>query len=327
MNKKVFKLSIIDNKLPLFICFCFLVGTIVSFYLSVFISNYFYFLTLLILLLTLYIIKSTLPQVKEEYKRLIKKEKYLKDGCHLSYFDNKKKQVRSEINIFNGQKHGTCKYYYYNGQISEDSNYEFGKLHCEYKEYHVNGNLKNETQYKEGIQYGETKSFYDNGNKYREFNLINGEYVGEIKEYFRNGNLKFIKNEAKYTFFDEVQKHMLFDGNLSLVNGVWNSYRNDGTIEYQLDFEDKKEKALKIIFTKSGEFYSKIHYDYKLFKGIHVNYSNEFAIQRLDSKTITKRSTVKGPPGAYNGFTVNVSQIKSIKDIIELIPIKDFKNE
>lgn len=327
MNKKVFKLSIIDNKLPLFICFCFLVGTIVSFYLSVFISNYFYFLTLPILLLTLYIIKLTITQVKNEYKHLIKKEKYLNDGRHVEYYSSHKRkpqQVKFELHIIDGQRHGTYKSYFENGQISEDSNYEFGKLHGYYKEYHVNGNLKNLTQFKEGIQYGETKRFYDNGNKYREFNLINNEYEGEIKEYFKNGNLKFIKNEAKYTFFDEVQKHMLFDGNLSLVNGVWNSYRNDGTIEYQLDFEDKKEKALKIIFTKSGEFYSKIHYDYKLFKGIHVNYSNEFAMQRLDSKTITKRSTVKGPPGAYNGFTVNVSQIKSIKDIIELIPIKDF---
>jgi antitoxin component YwqK of YwqJK toxin-antitoxin module len=215
---------------------------------------------------------------------------------------------------------GSRKSYYKSGKLLSYTKINIkGYKHGIHEEFYESGVLKNQTQYKEGIQYGETKSFYDNGNKYREFNLINNEYEGEIKEYFKNGNLKFIKNKAKYTFFDEVQKHMLFDGNLSLVNGVWNSYRNDGTIEYQLDFEDKKEKVLKIIFTKSGEFYSKIHYDYKLFKGIHVNYSNEFAGQRLVSEIITKPSTIKGPPGIANGFTVNVRPIKSIEDIIKFI--------
>jgi len=399
MNKIVLKLSIIYNKLALFSSFCFLVGTIISFYLSIIISTYFYLLAVPLLLLALYGIKSTITQVKDEYMRLIKKEKYLKDGCHLRYFDNNKKQVKFEINIISGKRDGAfieyyldgqvkvnanynigefngphktyyendkkskdCNYekgelhgeykeyhengnlklqtqykkgtqtgetksFYDNGKKSKDCNYEKGELHGEYKEYHENGNLKSQTQYKKGTQTGETKSFYNNGNIYREVNCVNGEYEGEIKEYFKNGNLKFIKNEAKYTFFDEVQKHILFDGNLSLVDGVWNSYRNDGTIEYQLSFEDKKGKSLKIIFTKSGEFYSKKYYDYKFFKGIHVNYSNEFSGQRLDSKIITKPTTVMGPPGVYNGFTVNVSQIKSIEDIIELTPIKDFENE
>ena len=351
MNKKVFTLSIIDNKLPLFICFCFLAGTIMSFYLSISISDYFYFLSVPVFLLTLYLVKLTITQVKNEYKRLIKKEKYFNDGRHLEYFDDKKRQVKFEINIISGKRDGAFIEYYLDGQVkvnanynigefngphktyyendkkSKDCNYEKGELHGEYKEYHENGNLKSQTQYKKGTQTGETKSFYNNGNIYREVNCVNGEYEGEIKEYFKNGNLKFIKNEAKYTFFDEVQKHILFDGNLSLVDGVWNSYRNDGTIEYQLSFEDKKGKSLKIIFTKSGEFYSKKYYDYKFFKGIHVNYSNEFSGQRLDSKIITKPTTVKGPPGLSNGFTVNVSQIKSIEDIIKLTPIKDFKNE
>ena len=322
-------------------------GTIISFVLIFYISNYFYFLAIPLLLYMFLFLMTEIKDAYHYYLGYCRNERYMSNGSHtikeengkyivnllngkrhgtfIEYFING--QIELECNYINGELDGIYKSYFINGQIETDCNYINGKLHGENKEYYVNGALKLQTQYKEGIQYGETKSFYNNGNIYREVNFVNGEYEGEIKEYFKNGNLKFIKNEAKYTFFDEVQKHILFDGNLSLVDGVWNSYRNDGTIEYQLSFEDKKGKSLKIIFTKSGEFYSKKYYDYKFFKGIHVNYSNEFSGQRLDSKIITKPTTVMGPPGVYNGFTVNVSQIKSIEDIIELTPIKDFENE
>ena len=322
-------------------------GTIISFVLIFYISNYFYFLAIPLLLYMFLFLMTEIKDAYHYYLGYCRNERYMSNGSHtikeengkyivnllngkrhgtfIEYFING--QIELECNYINGELDGIYKSYFINGQIETDCNYINGKLHGENKEYYVNGALKLQTQYKEGIQYGETKSFYNNGNIYREVNFVNGKYEGEIKEYFKNGNLKFIKNEAKYTFFDEVQKHILFDGNLSLVDGVWNSYRNDGTIEYQLSFEDKKGKSLKIIFTKSGEFYSKKYYDYKFFKGIHVNYSNEFSGQRLDSKIITKPTTVKGPPGLSNGFTVNVSQIKSIEDIIELTPIKDFENE
>ena len=104
MNKKVFKLSIIDNKLPLFICFCFLAGTIISFYLSIIISTYFYLLAVPLLLITLYLIKLTIAAVKNEYKRLIKKEKHFNDGRHLEYFEDKKRQAKFELHIINGAK-------------------------------------------------------------------------------------------------------------------------------------------------------------------------------------------------------------------------------
>ena len=356
MNKKVFKLSIIDNKLPLFICFCFLLGTIVSFYLSVFISNYFYFLTLPILLLTLYIIKLTITQVKNEYKNLIKKEKYLNDGRHVEYYSSHKRkpqQVKFELHIIDGQRHGTYKSYFENGQISEDSNYEFGKLHGEYKEYHVNGNLKNLTQYKEGIQYGETKSFYDNGNKYREFNLINNEYEGEIKEYFKNGNLKFIKNETKYTFFDdkknikcdiELEEVRKNHGSYILYKGLWKNYRSDGTIEYELDFEDAastysdwwvgcgfafssdkhsdkkryKGEVPKTILTKGGEFFSKNLIAYNAIQKAEVNFFDSYAGNRMEESVYKWDTGMRGPPGvAY--CSVNLKPISSIEDIIKFL--------
>ena len=386
MNKIVFKLSIIDNKIALFWSFCFLVGTIISFYLSIIISTYFYFLTVPILLLTLYLTKSTITQVKDEYKHLIKKEKYLNDGRHVEYYFSKKRkpqQVKFELHIIDGQRHGTYKSYFENGQKRCDYNYESGKLNGEIKEYHVGGNLKLKTQYKngeiggvyksyyengqiekncnyingkfdglyksyyekgnlkyktkykEGIQYGETKSFYNNGNIFREFNLINSEYDGEIKEYFKNGNLKFLKDKNKYTFFDEdnnlkcdiqlVVVRENRDYNILLISGLWKNYRSDGTILYELDFEDPnsdetKNIVTKTIFTKRAELFSKKLISYNAIKMAEVNFLSSYAGKRMEESIYKWDTGMRGPPGV--GYhSVNLKPISSIEDIIKLTPI------
>ena len=379
MNKIVFKLSIIDNKIALFWSFCFLVGTIISFYLSIIISTYFYFLTVPILLLTLYLIKLTITQVKDEYKHLIKKEKYLNDGRHVEYYFSKKRkpqQVKFELHIIDGQRHGTYKSYFENGQKRCDYNYESGKLNGEIKEYHVGGNLKLKTQYKngeiggvyksyyengqiekncnyingkfdglyksyyekgnlkyktkykEGIQYGETKSFYNNGNIFREFNLINSEYDGEIKEYFKNGNLKFLKENNKYTFYDKdynLKCEIHSTGNDFI--GTWKNYREDGTIEYELDFDDtnsdvKNNKVSKAIFTKGGDFYTKIIVSYKNISGSNMLYGSNSQKRRREGGRFNQPRIYMGPPDAGGAFIIDLKPISSIEDIIKLIPIK-----
>ena len=356
MNKIVFKLSIIDNKIALFWSFCFLAGTIISFYLSIIISTYFYFLTVPILLLTLYLIKLTITQVKNEYKHLIKKEKYLNDGRHVEYYFSKKRkpqQVKFELHIIDGQRHGTYKSYFENGQKSKDCKYEKDKLHGEHKEYHVNGALKLQTHYKEGIQYGETKSFYNNANIYREVNFVNGEYEGEIKEYFKNGNLKFIKNEAKYTFFDdkknikcdvELEEVRKNHGAYILYKGLWKNYRLDGTIEYELDFEDGastfsdwwvgcgfafssdkhsdkkryKGEVPKTILTKGGEFFSENLISYNAIQKAEVNFFNSYAGNRMEESIYKWDTGMRGPPGLSRS-SVNLKPISSIEDIIKFI--------
>ena len=339
MNKIVLKLSIIDNKLALFSSFCFLVGTIISFYLSIIISTYFYLLAVPLLLLALYGIKSTITQVKDEYMRLIKKEKYLKDGCHLRYFDNNKKQVKFEINIISGQKHGLVKSYYENGQIEKDYNCTNGKKHGAVKSYYENGNLKNQLHYKNGNENGQFYSFYDNKAKYRDGNF---DKNGLVKEYFKNGNLKFLKDKNNYTFYDEdnnlkcdVELEELIKNGHSkiLYKGIWKSYRLDGTTEYELDFEDGAStfsgyqgKVIKTIFTKGGEIFSKNIVSYSIIKMAEVNFINYYANIRMDQSIYSWNTGLMGPPGISHK-SINLKPITSIEDIIKLTPIKDFENE
>lgn len=357
MNKKASIASIKEKKQGLFFCFYFFVGTIISFYLSISISNYFYFLAVPLLLITLFLVKLLITSIKDEYKRLIKKEKYFNNGRHLEYYSKKKKQIKFELNILNGKRHGTYKsfyengqikinsnyingvldgsyrHYYENGQIEIDCNYINGKIHGLYKSYYDNGNLKNHFHYHNDILNEDEKfhSFYDNTAKYREGNFGKN---GLVKEYFKNGNLKFLKDKNKYTFYDEDNilkcetyvevTYTGWDNGIVNFSGTWKNYREDGTIDYELDFDDlnsdvKNNIVSKTIFTKGGDFFSKKTVSYKNIIGTHVNYSNEFAGQRLVSEIITKPTTIKGPPGMYNGFTVNVRPIKSIEDIIKFI--------
>ena len=289
----------------------------------------------------------------------------MSNGSHIVLLKNN--TIIYLVNILDGQRHGSFIKYYGNGpgplknsleplngcQKSKNCNYENGKLHGEYKEYHVNGALKLQTQYKEGIQYGETKSFYNNGNIYREVNFVNGEYEGEIKEYFKNGNLKFIKNEAKYTFFDdkknikcdvELEEVRKNHGAYILYKGLWKNYRLDGTIEYELDFEDGastfsdwwvgcgfafssdkhsdkkryKGEVPKTILTKGGEFFSENLISYNAIQKAEVNFFNSYAGNRMEESIYKWDTGMRGPPGLSRS-SVNLKPISSIEDIIKFI--------
>jgi antitoxin component YwqK of YwqJK toxin-antitoxin module len=330
MNKKVIIVSLKDNQGIIFISICFLIGTVVSLYLSMTISTYFYFLTGPFFLLTFLLGKLTFIQIRDRYKKLIKEEKYFNDGRHVEYYSKKKKQIKFELHIINGKRHGAFIEYYSNNQIRKDFNYN------------------------NGVQEGKGSSFYDNGNKYREVNFINDEYEGVVKEYFRNGNLKFVLNDNKYTFYDEAKNirceveieralqpsRKNIPGKFwssghpqyySLFKGLWKNYREDGTIEFELDFEDLNSIngdfgsngggniVMKTVFTKKGAFFSKnpvVYYGKD--SGVYErNFFNKYAEGRMMENATYTAGGIKGPPGMGGATVYVLKPITSIEDIIE----------
>ena len=353
---------------------CFVVGSIISLLLSISISPYFYFLSIPLLALTVYLITLLYNNIKYTYNNEIKKEENLDDGLHKTYFDTKKNKVRNEFNILKGQRHGSYieyfanghikintnyengkldglhkeyyekgelkyesnyengkldglhKEYYEKGELKYESNYENGKLDGSYRTYYANGELKYESNYSNGVQFGETKSYYENGNIFRIFNLLNGEYEGEIKEFKKNGDLKFICNNDKYTFYkkNDIACEFEYDGNQP--KGIWKNYRNDGTVEYELDFNlIKDNKVLKTVYTKGGEVYSKNDYGYEInndlkynIMGNHKHLIRFSPWQRMEYGKISIRAGAIGPPGFDGNRKVNIYPIESIEDIVEL---------
>ena len=346
MNNKVLKIALKAELKVIVSTILFVVGSITSFLLSINISPYFYFLSIPLLALTVYLITLVYNNIKYTYNNEIKKEENLDDGLHKTYFDNNRRKLRYEFNILKGVKHGSYieyfanghikinanyengkldgfhKEYYEKGGLKYESNYENGKLDGSYNKYYENGEFKYESNYSNGVQFGETKSYYDNGNVYRKFNLSNGEYEGEIKEFKKNGDLKFICNNDKYTFYKKNDIACEFEYDGKQPKGIWKNYRNDGTIEYELDFNlIKDNKVLKTVYTKGGVVYTKNYLGYEINHDLKYNIMNHLfrfsPWQRMEYGKISFDSGFRGPPG-ISSRTVNIYPIESIEDIVEL---------
>jgi len=380
MKKKILKDSLKENSKDVLILSGWFVGVIISFLLSIYVSDYFYFLSIPILCLFFLVILVAWASIEKSLKRKSRDEKYFYDGHHKIFFEKKKNQVSLELNILKGKRHGLfidyymngrvqkkCYYkngiydgafitFYENGELSLETEYNNGKLNGyykayfengklkfkthykngvksgEWKEFHENGELKFQTKYNNGVQQGETKSYYNNGNIYRSFKLSDGNIEGEIKEFHKNGDLNFICINESYTFYknDNIAcKIEINFGERDLVatpkpKGIWKNYREDGTLDYELDFNIKNsDRVFKTIFTKGGEFYSKNEYGYKTNKIAGYNFKSSYSRERHDSKTVSFPNPI-GPPGpGFGGSTVvKLKPIETIEDIIELTPIK-----
>ena len=320
-------------------------GTIISFILSFYISNYFYFLSIPLLLFCLLLLRLSIVDAYHDYLRYCRDEKYMTNGSHTI----KKENQKYTVNLFNGKRHGVFteyykngqikldynykngvidgayKSYYENGQIEKNCNYINGKFDGSYKSYYENGNLMDQLHYKNGNKVGQFHSFYDNKAKYQEGNFGEKEVV---KEYFKNGNLKFLKENNKYTFYDE-------DNNLKCEThiegyddflGTWKNYKEDGTIEYELDFDDtdsdvKNNVVSKIIFTKGGDFYTKIIVSFENISGSSMLFSSSGKEERREGGMFYQPPLYKGPPGPNGSYSINIKPISSIEDIITLKPL------
>jgi len=81
------------------------------------------------------------------------------------------------------------KFYYANGNLKEEVNYENGQRNGLTKRYYENGILEAELNYKDGEEDGLQKGYHDNGNLMYEHNFKAGELEGLQKEYDLGGNL------------------------------------------------------------------------------------------------------------------------------------------
>tara|TARA_B110001450_G_scaffold256027_1_gene285156 strand:+ start:902 stop:1921 length:1020 start_codon:yes stop_codon:yes gene_type:complete len=338
MNNKAFNQSLKDNRYPIIPTAWCLFTTLLLFVLSNTVSIYFYYLAVPVLILTIYICYLCYGQIKNSYDGNAKKEDFLEDGENTTYYSNKnKKQI---VNLKNGLRHGHFISFHENGNKSCECEYDLGKKHGSFTSFHYNGNIEFKTFYKDGVQNGETVSFYDNGNLFREFNLIDGECIGDVKEYFKNGNVKFSLIDGIHSFYDESKvmrckaefsqpieaKYESQDSYADNFKGVWSNFRKDGSLEYQLDFDDsisdndlsnEINSVLKTVYTKGGEIFMKKSYSYVEKEDSEINFLGNYAYQRKNKSAYTHTMIVKGPPGAYN-MPIPFKTIDSLEDIIEL---------
>ena len=95
---------------------------------------------------------SELHSLIEEYILGLKFNIIYTDGCSTKGYKNS-----------NGKKHGNCKWWYPNGQIMYDFNYQNDKKHGNCKLWGFKGDLIYNDNYQHGKKHGNCKWWYENG--------------------------------------------------------------------------------------------------------------------------------------------------------------------
>jgi antitoxin component YwqK of YwqJK toxin-antitoxin module len=254
-------------------------------------------------------------------------EEDLPDGVH-NFYNDYTNLLSSSILVKDGKRHGT------------------------YFIYHKNGKLYLESNYKEGIQHGPFYIYNDNGVLVREEHYIDGDYNGDAKDYHDNGSLRMIQDKNYFQFFDENSKKRCeifiktknvtkeehaeiypetvnncwfkFIGIMGfrclyLPFGVWRNYNVDGSIDFELDFQDNQldlNPTHPIKMTKYNQENNDVTEESVIIKKfIPETFGSFYNASRLIYKK-AKYPLIHFNPGGwtYNEFVIN--PVFSLNDIV-----------
>lgn len=126
-------------------------------------------------------------------------KKGLYDGKYEIYYPNFSDERIPEVigKYIKGEKEGTWKTYYENGNLKSVSKYDNGVLIGKFKSYYMNKELESEGEYKNGKKEGEWTYYYQNGEKESSGKYENNKKIKKWKYFNTNGQLK---EEIKHTF-------------------------------------------------------------------------------------------------------------------------------
>ena len=265
------------------------------------------------------------------------------DGDVISFHRDGSKARK--ITLVKGKYHGELREWYPNGKLKIKGNYNKDKYNGELHQWYSNGKPKSKWNYINGKSQKIAESWYENGNIFRTEIFENGNYSSDdCKEYYENGNIKFIQNGDKYQFYDN-QNNLKCEitskesGYISLgFNGLWKEYRKNGSIKYDLDFDNKESTTsftdvygrkhgdanlvFKTNYTSGGDFFSKELINYKEVFFQKIQYKPNYAENRLYDKiyTIPYSKGIKGPPGINRdaGKKIKIKPVTTIEDIVTL---------
>lgn len=130
-----------------------------------------------------------------------------KSGTVKTYFDNG--QLREEGQFDNGNLDGYRKIYHPDGYLEVIEHYRQGEFHGTYQKFYSDGQVSVAGEYIDGVMKGVWKTFYPSGQLKDEVMMSDNEENGPFTEYYENGQLK-----AEGTYLSGENEH----GPLKLYN-------------------------------------------------------------------------------------------------------------
>ena len=156
----------------------------------------------------------------------------------IEHWDKERKIKRSEGVLLDGLEHGTWYYYYKNGALQEQVNFEKGMKSGEAKSFYISGELKAKTNFLRNREDGLFESFYPNGEKMTVGNYKAAYKIGEWLTFWPNQTLKtkvmYTWDDPKFvTASDSAGTETMIDGNGSLY-----TYFSDGSLQSKITYKD-----------------------------------------------------------------------------------------
>lgn len=153
----------------------------------------------------------------------------IRQGKHMYYFENGK--IGKEENYNKNQLTGIYKEYYENGQVKCQLNYLNNKTNNKFTYYFENGQVKKTGTYIDNELDGLVNYNYTNGEKWKELNYKNNKLHGKAIAWHSNGKIKYdvnfisgkiqISEDTKWTY-ENGQKLI----EVEIKNGQINTYYN-----------------------------------------------------------------------------------------------------
>jgi antitoxin component YwqK of YwqJK toxin-antitoxin module len=204
-----------------------------------------------VLLFSLLVLLSSVAPAAAEAKR---------DYCPIA-------RAAPELIFKNGQREGTCKYYFDNGKLQSEIIFRAGESVV--KEYHVSGTLYVEESYKNGrlvsqkffdekgkpVQNGIVRLYYENG-RLREVKTIQGGRLnGVSRQFYPDGTLK-----GEYAYTDGV------------LNGISRDYYRDGVLSAVRNFKNGRKEGISRNYYENGNLFLESSYKNGLLDGASIEY-------------------------------------------------------
>ena len=178
-----------------------------------------------------------------------------KDGQHISYYPNEKKEVEEFFK--NGEREGIRKIWYPNGKIWAEEFYEKGKLHGVAKWYNEEGAIETLAKYQGGLKIDTTCHFRkdpDDGKYKPEYltifdtqgrSLVFKNYKFPIKElWFKDSTPYHLRHEDIYDWEKSTRTYTYFHENGAKYSSGQSNLINHHTIGITKEW-DKKGKLIK----------------------------------------------------------------------------------
>ena len=161
------------------------------------------------------------------------------DGLYTEWYEDGTKS--SEINYFDGVKHGVIILWHENSQVKLKSQYKYGNLNGLHTAWHKNGQIKFTANYRDGKRILDTNftAWHANGNKSVEINYLNGHRHDVCTIWHKDGSKR---SEVAYV-----------NGKM---DGLWVLWYKTGQIHRAVLFKDHRKTSETTWYGNGGIKYS-----------------------------------------------------------------------